>query len=152
MTHVPEGFPNLDKSTPGGWRCKHGNDPCTRAKPCRPCLGARNRRKGLRRQREARKALGVAPSHKFGDANEENWGDALWANEVKAGKQIGPAVNAWSRIEQQVLSNEADHGSQRKPVRAVLMPDGWPSGEGLVVVRLSAWRELVRPALEAMYG
>lgn len=152
MSEVPEGFPKLDKATPGSWRCKHDNEGCTRKVPCRPCLGARNRRKGLRKQREARKALGVAPSHKFGDANEENWSDAMFANEVKSGKQIGPAVTAWARIENQVLDNQADHGSMRKPVRAVLMPDGWPAGEGLVVVRLSTWRELVRPALEGHYG
>lgn len=134
------------------WSCPKGDESCTRAKPCRPCLGARNRRKGLRKQREARKALGVAPSHKFGDANEENWSDAIFANEVKAGKQVGPAVTAWNRIEAQVHANEPDVGGRHKPVRAVLMPDGWPKGEGLVMVRLSTWAQLVRPALEESYG
>lgn len=134
------------------WRCPKNDGACTRAKPCRPCLGARNRRKGLRKQREARKALGVAPSNKFGDANEERWGDHLFANEVKAGKQIGPAVTAWTRIEKQVRSNEPDVGGMHKPVRAVLMPDGWAKGEGIVMVRLSTWHELVLPALDECYG
>lgn len=117
---------------------------------CRSCLGRRNRRSGLKKQREARKALGVAPSHKFGDANEENWHDPLWANEVKSGKQCGPVQNAWLRAEKQILSNRADHGDRRKQARVVWMPEGW--SDGLVCVRLSSWNELVRPALEEFYG
>jgi hypothetical protein len=104
----------------------------------------------LSKQRVARKALGVAPSHKFGDANEENWGDALFANEVKAGAQIKPAVTAWQRIEAQVLSNQTAVGAIRKPCRAILMPDDW-GNEGLVMVRLSTWSEIIRPALENYY-
>lgn len=113
--------------------------------------GKNSRRKGLKKQRDARKRLGVAPSHKFGDANEENWGDPHFANEVKSGAQIKAAVNAWLRIEAQVLSNDTAIGSRHKPCRAILMPDGWGS-EGLVMVRLSTWESLVRPAMEAQYG
>lgn len=118
---------------------------------CHACRGRRNRRKGLAKQRTARKRLGVAPSHKFGDANEERWGDLLFANEVKAGKQIGPAVTAWTRIELQVQSNQVAVGANRKPCRAILMPDDWGS-EGLVMVRLSTWEELIRPAMDAYYS
>lgn len=117
---------------------------------CPRCRGKRNRAKGLSKQREARKRLGVAPSHKFGDANEERWNDQLFANEVKSGAQIKAAVTAWLKIEMQVQSNEAQFGSRRKPCRAVLMPDDWGK-EGLVMVRLSTWEELVRPAMEAFY-
>ena len=70
----------------GKRRVKGCNDPVAR--------GKNSRRKGLKKQRDARKRLGVAPSHKFGDANEERWQDEIFANEVKAGKQIQPAVNA----------------------------------------------------------
>ena len=112
--------------------------------------GKRSRTKGLSKQRTARKRLGVAPSNKFGDGNEENWQDQLFANEVKAGKQIQPAVTAWLRIEAQVKSNEADFGSRRKPARAVLMPDDW-GNEGLVMMRLSAWEEIVAPAIAEYY-
>jgi hypothetical protein len=118
---------------------------------CAKCRGKRNRQKGLTKQREARKALGVAPSHKFGDANEENWQDPLFANEVKSGAQIKAAVTAWTRIEAQVMSNQTAIGSQRKPCRAVLMPDGWGK-EGLVMVRLSTWAELIAPAMQVVYG
>jgi hypothetical protein len=123
---------------------------CVRGCGCAKCRGKRNRTKGLAKQRAARKALGVAPSHKFGDANEENWNDVLFQNEVKAGKQCGPAVTAWQRIELQAMSNQIAIGSRKKPVRAVLMPDGW-GADGLVIVRLSTWQEIVRPALENTY-
>lgn len=130
-----------------------GKDGKRRVKGCGDPVarGKRNRAKGLKKQRDARKRLGVAPSHKFGDANEENWNDPLFANEVKAGAQIKAAVTAWLRIEAQVLSNESDFGSRRKPCRAVLMPDEWGK-EGLVMIRLSAWEELVAPALNEYYG
>ena len=126
---------------PNQWGCVAG---CT----CKRCTGRRNRRKGLQKQRVARKALGVEPQ-KFGDANEENWADSLFRNEVKAGAQIRPAVTAWLKIETQVDSNRPDFGDDGRPCRAVLMPDGW--SDGLVMVRLSTWRELIRPALEEKY-
>ena len=110
----------------------------------------RNRRQGLAKQGKARKALGVAPQ-KFGDANEERWTDPLFANEVKSGAQVRPAFTAWVRMEAQILANEPDHGGQRKPARATIMPDGF-GGDGIVMVRLSTWRELVKPALDAFYG
>jgi hypothetical protein len=113
--------------------------------------GARNRRKGLAKQRVARRRLGVRPSHKFGDADEERWGDALFANEVKSGRQCDPVKNAWARAESQIRASEPDHGGQHKPARVTWMPEGWGS-DGLVAVRLSAWEQIVSPALEAFYG
>lgn len=85
----------------GGRRVKGCGDPVA--------IGRRNRRSGLEKQSKARKALGIAPQ-KFGDANEERWVDAYFANEVKAGRQVGPVLNWWLRVEAQVLSNEATHG------------------------------------------
>ncbi|HEV2928430.1 MAG TPA: hypothetical protein VGW74_07045 [Propionibacteriaceae bacterium] len=117
---------------------------------CPVCRGRRNRRSGQRKQRVARKALGVA-SQKFSDANEETWADQHFANEVKSGKQCGPVANWWRRVEAQVLANEADHGDRHRPVRAVAMPEGWGS-DGLVVVRLSTWRDQIGPALDEFYG
>lgn len=117
---------------------------------CRVCLGRRNRRKGLSKQSAARKRLGVGSS-KFSDANEETWHDRYFANEVKAGGQVGPLVNWWRRVEAQVLANEADFGDRRRAVRAVAMPDGWGK-DGLVVVRLSTWETHIGPALKEFYG
>lgn len=118
--------------------------------PCRRCMGKRNRKSGLARQSVARKALGI-PGQKFGDANEERWADNMFANEVKSGKQCGPLANWWARVEAQVLANRAEHGDRRRPVRAVAMPEGW-GDDGIVAMRLSAYRELVAPALEHFYG
>jgi len=129
-----------------------GRDGKRRIRGCGDAVarGKNNRRKGLAKQRTARKRLGVAPSNKFGDGNEERWQDALFANEVKAGKQIQPAVTAWVRIEAQVLSNDTAIGSRHKPARAVLMPDGWGK-DGLVMMRLSVWEEIVAPAIHEYY-
>lgn len=116
---------------------------------CAKCRGRRNRKAGLRKQNVARKALGV-PASKFGDSNEERWSDNVWANECKSGAQVGPVKNWWLRVEKQVHANESTFGDRRRPVRAIAMPEGM--SDGLVVVRLSAWNELVRPALEEFYG
>ena len=117
---------------------------------CRRCIGRANRRDGLSRQRTARKRLGV-PASKFGDANEEKWGDNVFANEVKSGKQVGPLANWWMRTERQILSNRAGHGDRRLPARCVAMPEGF-GDDGIVAVRLSTWDELVRPAMDHFYG
>lgn len=131
---------------------KAGRDGKRRIRGCGDpsARGKNSRRKGLKKQREARKRLGVAPSHKFGDANEENWQDTIFANECKAGKQIQPAVTAWLRIEAQILTNDTAIGSRHKPARAILMPDGWGK-EGLVMVRLSTWESVIRPAMHDYY-
>lgn len=111
-------------------------------------IGRRNRKGGLAKQRTAARALGVQTG-KFVASNEESWG-GMFANEIKSGKQVGPVANWWRKVEAQVLANEADHGAIRKPVRAVAMPEGMT--DGLVVIRLSAWREHVTPALQEFYG
>jgi hypothetical protein len=123
---------------------------CVRGCRCRRCIGKNNRRSGLAKQSKARKALGI-PATKFGDSNEERWADTLFANECKSGKQCGPLLNWWRRVEAQVLANEADFGDRRRPVRAIAMPEGWGQ-DGLVVIRLSTWRELVGPAMSEFYG
>lgn len=113
--------------------------------PCDRCNGKRNRKSGLDRQREARKALGIPPQ-KFGDANEERWADAHFRTEVKSGKQVGPFVNLWVRCEAQIDANRPDHGDDGRPARVVAMPNDF-GGDGLVVVRLSTWRDVIAPAL-----
>ncbi len=118
--------------------------------PCPQCMGARNRKKGHAAQNVAQKALGV-PRRKWGDTHEERWEDAYFANEVKAGAQVGPVKNWWRRVEAQVLHAEADFGDRRRSVRAVAMPDDF-GGDGLVVVRLSTWQQHIGPALDEFYG
>lgn len=117
---------------------------------CPKCRGRRNRKKGLSKQREARKRLGVAPQ-KFGDSNEERWEDNVFANEVKAGLQVGAAGRWFLKAEAQAFANRADHGDRRLPARVTVMPDGW-GREGIVMVRLSTWEQIVRPACTEFYG
>jgi hypothetical protein len=134
-------------------RSKAWNDglgPHVRGCACPRCRGARNRRGGMAKQRAARKPLGIK-AQRVGNGNEEYWDDPLFANEVKSGKQVGPLVNWWNRVQAQVQANQADFGSIRKPTRAVAMPPGW-GNRGLVVVETETWRTLILPALEAMYG
>jgi hypothetical protein len=131
-------------------RFKEPSDRHPRGCNCRPCIGRRNRREGLRKQREARKRLGV-PANKFGDSNEERWADQLWSTEVKSGSGLRPVLTAWLKAEAQIAANQADHGDRHRPPRVVLMPAGWGS-EGLVVVRLASWEAVVRPALDDHSG
>lgn len=108
--------------------------------PCRPCMGRRNRRGGLRKQREARKALGVPNARNASQlSNEENW-RATFRVEVKSGSQVGPVATRFLLAEQQSDANKST--GDPRPFLFVAMPKGWGS-EGLVVLRLSEWRKHV---------
>lgn len=126
--------------TPNRWGCVRG---CT----CPRCTGRRNRKSGLKKQGQARKALGISGG-KFGASNEELW-TSLFRNEAKSGKICGPAYTMWQKIEAQVDSNRPTFGDDGRPCRALLMPFG--TSDGLVMMRLSAWEQFVRPAMEAYY-
>lgn len=137
-------YGTLKPPSKDGTRCVSRKCKCVR------CRNRRNRKSGLDKQRKAAVALGLADG-KFLASNEENWSDAYFANEVKSGKQVGPVLNWWLRVEKQVKANQADYGDRLRPVRAVAMPDGWGK-DGLVVVRLSTWREHIGPALDEFWG
>jgi len=117
---------------------------------CVPCKNRRNHHKGKRKQNVARKRLGI-PNQKFGVRHEEHFEDNVFGNEVKAGAQVGPVANFWMRTEKQVVQNQQAIGAMKRPARVVAMPDGWGS-DGIVLVRLSTWDTLVRPALDEFYG
>lgn len=130
------------------WNCREGNEGCTRGAPCRPCLGRRNRRKGLAKQRKARKALGVPDSRFHGQlGNEENW-RGIFRAEVKAGQQVKAMTTRFLMAEKQSDANKAIGDS--RPFAFVAMPDG--TSDGLVCVRLSVWRTTVVPALNEHWG
>lgn len=115
---------------------------------CLRCVrGERGRdahKDGHRRQSSAMRNLGLV-----GTTNEERE-QSVFANEVKSGRQVGPAWTWWKRAEAQVRANESDYGSRRKPVRVILKPEG--TRDGIVMVRESTWAELVTPALLEVYG
>lgn len=107
--------------------------------------GRINRQKGKRKQAAARKQLeavwGVTASWHGRKANEETW-DHLTAVKVecKAGKQVGPIATRFLAAEKQANASRAI--GDPRPFLMVAMPDDWGT-EGLVVMRLSAFRELM---------
>lgn len=111
---------------------------------CRRCLGGRNRYNGMRKQRAAKKALGI-PNNRFRtkDGNEENWLGAFRV-EVKSGKMVGKFAG-YFKAEAQSERNRAVGDS--RPFIFVAMPEGM-GNEGFVVVRLSNWRAHVAPHFE----
>lgn len=121
------------------WRCRWNNEGCARTDPCRSCLSARNRRKGMRKQRAARKALRI-PVSRFASqmGNEEMWLGSVRV-EVKAGKQVESAWRRFLACESQSEGSRAV-GDARNFL-AVWMPEN--STDGLFVGRLSRIAEII---------
>lgn len=138
MSQVPEGFPRLEKNT-RPWKCRLELDGCTRTKPCHSCLGARNRRKGLKKQRMVAKEVGRLTGVPVGryssqTGNEENWRSTIRC-EAKAGKQAKGTVTAFENAEAQ---SEAAHAiGDGRPFSLTVIPDGWPDGDFLWIHRNS---------------
>ena len=137
MTEVPDGFPRLDKAT-RPWTCRRGEPSCTRTAPCRSCLGKRNRRKGMTKQRAARKVLestfGAVAARFVGQlGNEEAWSGLPVRVEVKSGAQVGPIATRYVAAAEQSDASKAI--GDTRPFVMVAMPAGWT--DGLLVVRLS---------------
>lgn len=135
MTAVPEGFPRLDKQT-RPWACKWDNVLCERRKPCPRCLGARNRRKGLKKQRTVArelKDLSGAPVGRFSSqtGNEENWRGPFRV-EVKAGAQVRGIVTRY--LEARAQSEASRATGDGRPFAMGAVPDGWPEGEFLWLI------------------
>lgn len=111
--------------------------------PCRKCEGRRSRQRGLKKQREARKAVGVPDARYHGQlGNEENW-RGYFKTEVKSGKMVG-AQSWFLRAEGQAQANAAI--GDARPFMFVAMPQGWGS-EGLVTIRLSDFKAHIAPRL-----
>lgn len=126
-----------EDGTGRGWECKHADATCTRKRPCRRCLGARNRRSGMRKQREARKSLervtGVQANRFLtANGNEENWRLPVRV-EVKSGAQTSPVWTKFAAAEAQSAASKAT--GDGRPFVAVFM--GTKTSDGLFVCRLS---------------
>lgn len=116
---------------------------CDRAR-CSSCRNRANRQGGQRRQREARKALGIPKAKQAGTlGNEEHWRGAFRV-EVKSGAQVQPAATRFLKDEAQAEASRAV--GDPRPFLDVLMPTGMK--DGIVQVRLSVWRERIVPLLE----
>lgn len=107
---------------------------------CNRCKGRRNRTKGDRKARQARKRLAIGGVN---SRHEELFGGALRV-EVKAGGQIAPAFTAFVHCEQQ--SEAARPIGDTRPFASVFMPDG--TSDGVLVCRLSAVHDVAAALLE----
>lgn len=111
------------------WVCKvdEVKGPCTRRLPCVVCQGARNRRSGMRKQREARKAIeratGTQAARFKGQlGNEEAWAGLPFRVEVKSGGVAKPVQTFHDRCAEQSAQNKAI--GDTRPFLAVAMPTG----------------------------
>jgi hypothetical protein len=103
-------------------------------------MGKRNRSKGDDKARKARKALGIGGVN---SRHEEVWGGPVRV-EVKAGAQVQPAWTAYLRCEAQ---SEAQRPlGDTRPFVAVIMPEN--TSDGVVMIRLTVWEQIIRPLLE----
>jgi hypothetical protein len=132
------------------WTCRANNDGCTYKTPCRSCLGRRNRRKGQKAQRMARKITGIPKAAFHGQlGNEENYRDPHFRWECKAGAQAGPVGTRFLASEKQADQNKAI-GDMRY-FAAQFVPSGW-GGDCIVAMRGTVFNKYIRPALDAYYG
>lgn len=146
---LPEGFPRVEKQT-RPWSCRRDDPDCTRTRPCASCRGARNRRSGMRKQREARKALeqltATSAARFVGQlGNEEAWAGLTVRVEVKSGAQVGPIWTRFVAAERQAERSRAV--GDVRPFLLVAMPAG--VSDGLVVCRLSQFAHVVEAVVDA---
>lgn len=112
---------------------------------CRPCIGRRSRSEGLRKQRLARRAAERATGRRAARfagqlGNEESWQGLPVRIEVKSGdRDTLPVAVRFLACEDQSEANRPI--GDVRPFVAVLMPPGWGC-EGLVICRLSQWRDI----------
>jgi hypothetical protein len=149
MTDVPEGFPKPKQTRP--WQCRRQEPTCTRVSPCRACLGARNRRKGMRKQGVARKAIEhtfEAQAARFVGqlGNEESWTGLPIRNEVKSGAQVRCVWTKYLLAEEQANANRAI--GDNRPFAAIFMADH--TNDGLFTVRISVLREVLEAFVAAI--
>lgn len=143
MTALPEGFPKIKGET-RPWVCRKGFVSCERTKPCNACRGARNRRSGMRKQREARKSLEAltgAQAARFAGqlGNEEAWTGLGIRVEVKSGAQVDPVWTKYAAAEAQAAASKAI--GDVRPFVFIAM--GTRTSDGLMVCRLSELARVV---------
>lgn len=138
------GFPKLDKVT-RPWKYRRDDPTCTRKDPCAADRGARNRRSGMRKQREARKALelvtGAEAARFVGQlGNEEAWHGLPLRLEVKSGLAAKVVATKYLLCEEQSEGNHAI--GDPRPFASVHMPPGWGT-DGIFSCRLSQLASVV---------
>ncbi len=143
MTPLLNPGPDPKPSQRAVWTCPKADPACTRTAPCPSCLGRRNRRSGLRKQRQVRRELGVPDSRFAGqNGNEEGW---RWQFRVecKSGQQVRAMTTRFLEAEAQAEGSRSV--GDVRPFMFVAMPQGM--SDGIVALRLSNWRSCVAPYL-----
>jgi hypothetical protein len=134
MPETAPGFPREKRP----WKCRRDLEDCTRAQPCPSCRGARNRRSGMRKQREARKALeqtsGTIAARFVGQLGaEESWHGLPVRVEVKSGAAAKVVQTKYRLAREQSDASKAI--GDCRPFLFVAMPPG--TTDGLAVIALS---------------
>lgn len=133
--------------SPGGNRACATTGKLKRDCDCYSCVGRRNRAKGKRKQREARKTadkyFGAAGPTATVTANEENWRHRVRI-EVKSGKQVESLTKRFLAAEAQ--ANVAKAEGDTRPFIFAAAPDG--TSDQIWAFRASALAEV----LDALRG
>jgi hypothetical protein len=131
----------FDKRLTRPWVCPKEDTACTRTKPCRSCLGRRNRRKGQRAQRDFQKRAGlVRQQFRGADGNEEQWRDFFrW--EHKSAGIARPVLTRFLAAEAQ--SEAARPIGDLRPFAAGFSQ----GGRSVVVVDADTWSRVIVPLL-----
>lgn len=145
MTDTPDLSKEAQVSrSPGGNRKCPRTGKFKRSCVCGPCKGARNRRKGQRKQREVRKVLNLKPEKWSGrTGNEETWNASNLRFEVKSGKQVEPIATRYVKARNQ--ADAARAVGDNRPFAFVAAPDG---SAPLVVVRADELEAVVAAFME----
>lgn len=128
--------------SPGGNRLCPTTGELKRSCSCWSCVGARNRRKGKRSQREARKNLeavfgGAGPSAQV-TGDEENWRMRVRV-EVKSGKQVEALTKRFLAAEAQSEAGKAV--GDLRPFVFVAAADG--TSDQIIAFRASRLAEIL---------
>lgn len=118
----------------------------TPGRPCRHCIGRRSRAKGKRKQRDARKALGI-PGLSLGVDEEELWRGPIRV-EVKAGHNDTMPIDTRYR-KMRAQSEAARPVGDNRPFAAVAMPPG--VSYGIVMIRTDELEAVVGAIAEAAF-
>jgi len=111
--------------------------------PCKRCQGARNRRNGMKRQREFQADAGIKQAGWRGaNGNEESWRDPFrWEHKADL-KHAKPVVTAWRNVRAQIEKNRTI--GDPRPAAAGFTHDGVQ----LVVVEAETWKTYVAPLIQ----
>ena len=112
---------------------------------CNRCRGRRNRAKGQRKQRAARKALGI-PGPTLGADHEELWRGAVRVEVKAGGRMANPVETRWRAMKNQ--SDASTAFGDNRPFAAVVMPDGVP--DGIVMIRTTGVADFAYAVVEWM--